>query len=250
MLTDILQELNESRFEKGRGSKAGREKFASKKGTKGSSVKARKSRVKVYDTIQAALDSGAPYGTIFSTKSADRLYVITKPTWGDKSRSGGNTRVAKGFTPGSATPAANWPSIKSYGVRTMLKHGKTKSKRLTAKYGPGKSRPEEKRFAGKKTQKKKKLKEAHCPASKGKLAELLPLLVLLKRTLLKKDHTEYEGPSLSENEEEKIDVPHYHIDSMKRLKRMRKYLKRKEKTRKKQAKTKSRGSEGDTNENK
>ena len=105
-----------------------------------SSVKARKSRVKVYDTIKDALNSGASYGTIFSTKTADRLYVISKPTWGDKSREGGNTKIAKGFTPGSATPAASWPSIKSYAVRTMIKHGKTKAKRLTAKYGPGKSK--------------------------------------------------------------------------------------------------------------
>ena len=185
MLIDVLQQMNEGRAEKGRGSKAGREKFSSKKGTKGGSVKARKSRVKVYDSIKAALDSAAPYGTIFSTKAADRLYVISKPTWGEKSRAGGNTRIAKGLTPGSATPSASWPSIKSHAVRTGLKHGKSKSKRLTAKYGPGKSRPEEKRFAGKKTAKKKPVKEAKCPAKGGKLAELLPLLNLIKRVLLK-----------------------------------------------------------------
>jgi len=184
MLIDVLQEINEGRAEKGRGSKAGREKFASKKGTKGSAVKARKSRVKVYDSIKAALDSAAPYGTIFSTKSADRLYVISKPTWGEKSRAGGNTRIAKGFTPGAATPSASWPSIKSHAVRTGLKHGGSKSKRLTAKYGPGKSRPEEKRYAGKKSAKKEDVKEAMCPA-KGKLAELLPLLNLIKRVLMK-----------------------------------------------------------------
>ena len=183
MLIDVLQEINEGRSEKGRGSKAGREKFASKKGTKGSAVKARKSRVKVYDSIKAALDSAAPYGTIFSTKAADRLYVISKPTWGEKSRAGGNTRIAKGFTPGAATPSASWPSIKSHAVRTGLKHGGSKSKRLTAKYGPGKSRPEEKRYAGKKSG-KKPVKEAHCPV-KGKLAELLPLLNLIKRVLMK-----------------------------------------------------------------
>lgn len=184
MLIDVLQEINEGRSEKGRGSKAGREKFASKKGTKGSSVKARKSRVKVYDSIKDALNSAAPYGTIFSTKSADRLYVISKPTWGDKSRAGGNTRIAKGFTPGAATPSASWPSIKSHAVRTMLKHGGSKAKRLTQKYGPGRERPEEKRYAGKKSTRKKPVKEAHCPV-KGKLAELLPLLNLIKRVLMK-----------------------------------------------------------------
>jgi len=88
--------------------------------------KARKSKVKVYDTIEAALNSSAPYGTIFSTKGADRLYVITKPTWGHKSRKGGNTRVAKGFTPGSATPSAKFGSVVGYAKRTKRKHGKQK----------------------------------------------------------------------------------------------------------------------------
>ena len=93
-------------------------------------TKSRKSRVKVYATIKAALKSSASYGHIFSTKGANRLYVITKPTWGSKSRAGGNTKVAKGFTPGSATPSAKWPSIKAYGVRTSTKHGKSKSKKF------------------------------------------------------------------------------------------------------------------------
>jgi len=93
-------------------------------------TKAQKSKVKVYDTIDAALKSGASYGTIFSTQGADRLYVITKPTWGSKSKAGGNTKIAKGFTPGSATPSAKWPSIKAYAVRTMKKHGKQKTKKF------------------------------------------------------------------------------------------------------------------------
>ena len=151
MLVEFLKEINEGRAEKGRGSKEGREKFSSKEGTKGRAVKARKSRVKVYDTIDAALKSGAPYGSIFSTKAADRLYVISKPTWGEKSRAGGNTRIAKGFTPGAATPSASWPSIKAHAVRTGLKHGKSKSKRLTKVYGSGKPKEEEKRYAGKGT---------------------------------------------------------------------------------------------------
>lgn len=154
MLVDFLKEINEGRSEKGQGSKEGREKFTSKKGTGGRTVKARKSRVKVYDTIDAALKSGATYGTIFSTKAADRLYVISKPTWGEKSRAGGNTRIAKGFTPGAATPSASWPSIKAHAVRTGLKHGKSKSKRLTKVYGSGKPKAEEKRYKGKTTSSK------------------------------------------------------------------------------------------------
>tara|TARA_Y100000310_G_scaffold301277_1_gene337611 strand:- start:1200 stop:1577 length:378 start_codon:yes stop_codon:yes gene_type:complete len=114
MFFDLLCELTEAR-DKG-----------STKTRADDKVKSRKSRVKIYNTIKDALDSGASYGTIFSTQSADRLYVISKPTWGKKSRASGNTKIAKGFTPGSATPSAKWPSIKAYAVRTMKKHGKQK----------------------------------------------------------------------------------------------------------------------------
>lgn len=93
-------------------------------------TKAQKSRVKVYPTIDKALKSGSPYGTIFSTKGADRLYVVTKPTWGKKSKAGGKTKVAKGFTPGAATPSAKWTSVKAYAVRTMKKHGSQKSSKF------------------------------------------------------------------------------------------------------------------------
>jgi len=86
-------------------------------------VKSRKSRVKIFDTIKDALGSGTSYGTIFSTKGANRLYVVTKPTWGKKSKAGGATKVAKGFTPGKSTPGSSWSSIKSHAVRTMKKHG-------------------------------------------------------------------------------------------------------------------------------
>lgn len=177
MIIDFLEEINEKTTESGKGSKAGREKYASKEGTKGRSVKARKSRVRIFPSIKAALQSEAPVGTIFSTENADRLYVITRQKWGTDKESQVGSRVAKGFTPGSATPAANWPSIKGYSARTKMRHGGATSKRLKARYGPGKTRPEERRYSG-----KKKIKEAACaPASK-----LNQILVLLKRVLLKK----------------------------------------------------------------
>ena len=72
MLIDFLEEINEKR--------------SLEKDDKGGSVKARKSRVKIFDTIEAALNSAATYGTIFSTKNADRLYVISKAGWGEKSK--------------------------------------------------------------------------------------------------------------------------------------------------------------------
>ena len=141
MFIDLLKEINEGRAESGRGSKKGREKYTSK-GSKKGSVQAKKSRVRIFDTIEAALNSGASYGTIFSTKGADRLYVISKPDWGAKSTAGGNTKIAKGFTPGSSTPGSSWPSIKAHSVRTAIKHGAKKSKTLSKKYGAGRREAE------------------------------------------------------------------------------------------------------------
>ena len=135
MIIKTLQELNESRGEKGRGSRSGRDVYTSKKGTKARSIKARKSRVKVYPTIMAALRSAAPFGTMFSTKGSDRIYVISKQKWGtDKDQVVGN-RIAKGFTPGSATPNASFPSIKAHSIRTSIRHGGVASKELKRKYG-------------------------------------------------------------------------------------------------------------------
>ena len=95
-------------------------------------VKSRKSRVRIYATIAKALEQGYE-GQMFSTKGADRLYVISKAGWGSKSKG----RIAKGFTPGSSTPSSNWKSVKAHAMRTSLKHGTSKSGRLMKKYGPG-----------------------------------------------------------------------------------------------------------------
>lgn len=88
-------------------------------------VSSKKSKVKNYPSIKLALRKGY-LGQIFSTKSAARLYVISKAGWGKKS----SGRIAKGFTPGSATPSAKWDSIKGHSVRTMRKHGKQHSKKF------------------------------------------------------------------------------------------------------------------------
>ncbi len=92
--------------------------------------KAFKGRVKTYDSIKSALADGS-YGQIFTTKAADRLYVISKGKWGAKS---GRGKIAKGFTPGSATPSAKWDSVKKHAARTLLRYGKG-SKNLAQKYG-------------------------------------------------------------------------------------------------------------------
>ena len=69
--------------------------------------------------------------SIFTTNSADRLYVISKGKWGAKS---GRGKIAKGFTPGSATPSADFASVKKHATRTQLRHGKG-SRKLAVKYG-------------------------------------------------------------------------------------------------------------------
>ena len=112
--------------------------FGSKEGTKGKRrqgvAKAQKSRVKVYPSIMTALKHGR-FGEIFSTDGSERLYVITKQKWGhDKDQVVGN-RVAKEFTPGSATPSADWKSIKKHAARTRMRHGADRSRSLRKKYG-------------------------------------------------------------------------------------------------------------------
>jgi hypothetical protein len=117
-------------IEEARGSKEGRKTFTSKKGATRDVKKSVKSRVRVFPSIKAAL-SNANYGQIFSTKAAGRLYVVSKGKWGAKS---GRGKIAKGFTKGSATPSADWGSVKKHAARTMLRHGKASDK-LAQKYG-------------------------------------------------------------------------------------------------------------------
>ena len=156
MITALLEEMNESRTEKGRGSASGRAKRLTGKGSASKNVKARKSRVTIYPTIKKALQSAAPFGQMFSTKGADRLYVISKQKWGTDKQSQVGSKIAKGFTPGSSTPGASFPSIKAHSIRTALRHGASTSKTLRKKYGPGGSaRETEKRYAGKKSVKPK-----------------------------------------------------------------------------------------------
>jgi len=125
-LTEALQHLEERKS----GSSTGTKVYTSRAGAKKKTTKAHKGRVKTYDSIKAALAAGY-VGQIFTTSSADRLYVISKGKWGSKS---GRGKIAKGFTPGSATPSADFASVKKHAARTMLRHGKG-SKSLAKKYG-------------------------------------------------------------------------------------------------------------------
>tara|TARA_R110000824_G_scaffold320266_1_gene507225 strand:- start:990 stop:1370 length:381 start_codon:yes stop_codon:yes gene_type:complete len=93
-------------------------------------TKSGKSRVKVYDSINKALEQGS-MGQIFSTNKANRLYVLTKHKWGKSGQQTVGGKTAKGFTPGSATPGAGWKDIKGYAVRTMAKHGGKQKKAIS-----------------------------------------------------------------------------------------------------------------------
>lgn len=112
--------------------------YGSKEGIKGKGrkgvFKAQKSRVKVYPSIMTALKQGS-IGDIFSTDGSERLYVITKQKWGKDDDQQVAGRVAKGFTPGSATPSADWKSIKKHSIRTKMRYRKDVGKSLKEKYG-------------------------------------------------------------------------------------------------------------------
>ncbi len=116
-IINILQEM-------GRGSTEGRDKMLKGRGPKS---KASKSRVRVYNSITHALKNGY-VGQIFSTKDADRLYVITKQKWGKDDEQIISGRSAKGFPSG-----APFTDVKKYAVRTMLRHGKQKTKKFKGK---------------------------------------------------------------------------------------------------------------------
>ena len=131
-LLKTKKKVEEARTETAKGSKEGREaiqKFENK-----SHVNPKKSRVRVYNSITDALRRGY-VGQIFSTKGADRLYVITKQKWGKDREQIVSGRSAKGFSPGSIP--ASFSDVKKYAVRTMVRHAGG-SKKGKEKYFGGK----------------------------------------------------------------------------------------------------------------
>lgn len=125
-IVDSIKMLNEA----GRGSEKGRSIYTSKEGAKREVSKSVKGRVRTYPSIKKALSDGG-YGQIFTTTGSARVYVISKGKWGKKS---GRGKIAKGFTKGSATPSADWGSVKKHAARTLLRYGKA-SDALAKKYG-------------------------------------------------------------------------------------------------------------------
>lgn len=124
---DLLKVIKETRATFGKGSVEGRGKMMSS--GKKDHTKANKSKVKVYNSITDALKKGFE-GQIFSTKNADRLYVITRRKWGKDDEQMVNGKVAKGFTPGSVP--SSFKDVKRYAVRTMVRHGKSNQKADTS----------------------------------------------------------------------------------------------------------------------
>ena len=87
----------------------------------------------MYGTIKKALKAHGP-GHMFSTQGSRRLYVISKRTHGGTdSKSQVSGRIAKGFTPGSATPSADWGSVKDHASRVGYKYTSKKAEKLSPK---------------------------------------------------------------------------------------------------------------------
>ena len=116
-IINVLQEM-------GRGSSEGRNKMLKGQGSKRAATK---SRVRVYDSITNALKNGY-VGQIFSTKDANRLYVITKQKWGKDDEQIVAGRSAKGFS-----PSVPFSDVKKYAIRTLVRHGKQKTRRYKSK---------------------------------------------------------------------------------------------------------------------
>ena len=76
-------------------------------------VESKKSKIPSYESIHTALKT-QDYGTTFTTPQSDRIYVITKGTWGEKS----DNKVVKGFSLDT-----DMAKIKKYAKRTKVKHG-------------------------------------------------------------------------------------------------------------------------------
>jgi len=76
----------------------------------------KKSRVPVHASIGDAMAKHG-FGHYFTTPASDRIYVITRGTWGEKSAN----KVVKGFPGGTDINV-----IKAYSKRTNVKHGPAK----------------------------------------------------------------------------------------------------------------------------
>jgi hypothetical protein len=121
----LKKKVSEARSESGKGSASGRASIQNYK--KKGHANPVKSRVRIYPSIHKALEKGY-VGQKFSTRNADRLYVITKQKWGKDKEHIVNGRVAKGFSPG--TIPSSYSDVQGYAIRTMQRYaGASKRKK-------------------------------------------------------------------------------------------------------------------------
>jgi len=132
MILRILNELNEAKSASPH--RVGQKLYRAPEGKKSKGTQSFKGRIKTFNTIKQALSNMQPGGR-FTTDGSNREYVVTKRKWGTSPVDGGNPvvsgKVAKGFTPGSATPS----SPTKFSKRTMLRHGTSNSKSLAQEVG-------------------------------------------------------------------------------------------------------------------
>lgn len=114
------KKVQESKTEKGKGSREGRSSIHSTKDV----ANPKKSRVRIYNSITDALRRGY-MGQPFSTKKSNKLYVITKQKWGTDDEQIINGRSAKGFS--------QFNDAKKFAVRTLVRHAGSTSKHLKGK---------------------------------------------------------------------------------------------------------------------
>tara|TARA_R100000005_G_C4985561_1_gene194016 strand:+ start:503 stop:979 length:477 start_codon:yes stop_codon:yes gene_type:complete len=88
-------------------------KFKHASPSKEGQVSAKKGKIPTFKSIGDALKT-QDFGTTFTTPQSDRIYVITKGTWGDKSQN----KVVKGFDLGT-----DMDKIRKFARRTRVKHG-------------------------------------------------------------------------------------------------------------------------------
>ena len=81
--------------------------------TKSGEAEAKKSKIPTFKSINTALGT-QNFGTKFTTPQSDRIYVVTKGTWGGKSKD----KVVKGFD-----LSTDMDKINTYSKRTKVKHG-------------------------------------------------------------------------------------------------------------------------------
>jgi hypothetical protein len=111
---NLLDLIEESRIK--RLTRKPKSKYLAGGGAKSSEARGKKGKFRQFKTLGQGVDR-ADYGSIFSTHRSNRIYVVTRPTWGKKSHLAGKKKVYKGFS--ADTPVAD---IKGYAQRVQQKY--------------------------------------------------------------------------------------------------------------------------------